>query len=213
MMIYTFHPLVEWMSRNLTLFCLLLSALLLFSYGYDLLSVLYPEHRLLGVAPQYRLWTWLLFYLTGQLFFDPRIAAWISQPKVIKTAMVSIPLIYLFTWLYEQHFFFALFTADRNAFILTGSQIYILIVALVIAANGVRFRKNAEVKEAILATVSKTMTGVYILHYSVFHLLTALIPVTSLAVKLALIALTFITSVLLARLMLGNEMIKKLITL
>jgi hypothetical protein len=36
------------MSRNLTLFCLLLSALLLFSYGYDLLSVLYPEHRLLG---------------------------------------------------------------------------------------------------------------------------------------------------------------------
>jgi surface polysaccharide O-acyltransferase-like enzyme len=96
---------------------------------------------------------------------------------------------------------------------LTGSQIYILIVALVIAANGVRFRKNAEVKEAILATVSKTMTGVYILHYSVFHLLTALIPVTSLAVKLALIALTFITSVLLARLMLGNEMIKKLITL
>lgn len=211
--IYTFHPLVEWMSRNLRAFGLLLFTLLLFSYGYDLLSVLWPDHRLLGLPPQYRLWTWLLFYLTGQLFFDPRIAAWISQPVVIKSAMASIPLIYLFTWLYEQHFFFALFKADRNAFILTGSQIYLLIVALVIAANGVRFRKNAEVKEAILATVSKTMTGVYILHYSVFHLLTALIPVTSLAVKLTLIALTFFTSVLLARLMLGNAIIKKLITL
>ncbi|VDZ89692.1 Uncharacterised protein [Lelliottia amnigena] len=105
------------------------------------------------------MWTWLLFYLTGQLFFDPLIAAWISKDRVVKIALGAIPLIYLFTWFYEQHFFFALFKADRNAFILTGSQIYFLIVALVIAANGVRFRRNVEFKEAILATISKTMTG------------------------------------------------------
>jgi hypothetical protein len=40
------------------------------------------------------------------------------------------------------------------------------------------------VKEAVLATVSKAMTGVYILHYSVFHLLVMLIPMHSLATKL-----------------------------
>jgi amino acid transporter len=65
---------------------------------------------------------------------------------VVKGAMIAIPFIYLFTWFYERHFFFALFKADRNAFILTGSQIYILVVALVIAANGVRFRKTASLK-------------------------------------------------------------------
>ena len=38
------------------------------------------------------------------------------------------------------------------------------------------------------------MTGVYILHYSIFHLLsTAFIPIGSLTTKLMLIALTFIT--------------------
>jgi hypothetical protein len=65
---------------------------------------------------------------------------------VVKAAMFAIPFIYLFTWFYERHFFFALFKADRNAFILTGSQIYILVVALVIAANGVRFAKTASLK-------------------------------------------------------------------
>ncbi len=136
------------------------------------------------MPPQYRLWTWLLFYLTGQLFNDPKVAEWIRNPQVIKGSIIALPFVYLFTWFYERHFFFALFKADRNAFILTGSQIYILIVLLVIAANAVQFKKNREWKEAVLATVSKAMTGVYILHYSVFHLLVMLIPVHSLATKL-----------------------------
>jgi hypothetical protein len=54
-----------------------IAALLLFSYGYDLLSALYPE-RTSFLSPQYRLWTWLLFYLTGQLSAT-RIAEWISR--------------------------------------------------------------------------------------------------------------------------------------
>lgn len=176
----------------------MLLTLLCCSYGYDLLSVIYPDRHLFSLPPQYRLWTWLLFYLTGQLFNDPKVAEWIRNPQVIKGSIIALPFVYLFTWFYERHFFFALFKADRNAFILTGSQIYILIVLLVIAANAVQFKKNREWKEAVLATVSKAMTGVYILHYSVFHLLVMLIPVHSLATKLGVIALTFVLSVLIS---------------
>ena len=86
-------------------------------------------------------------------------------------------------------------------------------VVLVIAASQVRFRRNALVKETILAAISKTMTGVYILHYSVFHLLTALIPITSLSTKLTLIAVTFAASVLLSKLILASGWLKKVITL
>ena len=211
--IYTFHPVIEWLSQRRKLFFAAVFSLLLLSYGYDLLSALYPDIHALSLAPQYRLWTWLLFYLTGQLFSDPLVAGWLRREKVVKGAMIAIPFIYLFTWFYERHFFFALFKADRNAFILTGSQIYILVVALVIAANGVRFRKNSEFKEAVLATISKTMTGVYILHYSVFHLLTAFIPINSLGTKLILIVLTFITSVLISMLALSNSVVKKVITI
>ncbi len=88
---------------------------------------------------------WLLFYLTGQLFSDPLVVRWLNRDNVVKAAMFAIPFIYLFTVL-RAPFLFALFKADRNAFILTGSQIYILVVALVIAANGVRFRKTASLK-------------------------------------------------------------------
>ncbi len=191
--------------RALTLLCC--------SYGYDLLSVIYPDRHLFSLPPQYRLWTWLLFYLTGQLFNDPKVAEWIRNPQVIKGSIIALPFVYLFTWFYERHFFFALFKADRNAFILTGSQIYILIVLLVIAANAVQFKKNREWKEAVLATVSKAMTGVYILHYSVFHLLVMLIPVHSLATKLGVIALTFVLSVLISLAALSSTLLRKVITL
>ena len=208
--IYTFHPLIEWLSQRRKLFFTTVFLLLLFSYAYDLLAALYPSVHALSLAPQYRLWTWLLFYLTGQLFSDPMVTQWLTSKKVVRAAMIAIPFIYLFTWFYERHFFFALFKADRNAFILTGSQIYILVLALVIAANGVQFRKNSELKETILATISKTMTGVYILHYSVFHLLTALIPISSLGTKLML---TFILSVAISMLVLSHSVMKKVITL
>ncbi|SQC64694.1 acyltransferase [Klebsiella pneumoniae] len=158
--IYTFHPLIAWLSQRRGLFFAVLLTLLCCSYGYDLLSVIYPDRHLFSLPPQYRLWTWLLFYLTGQLFNDPKVAEWIRNPQVIKGSIIALPFVYLFTWFYERHFFFALFKADRNAFILTGSQIYILIVLLVIAANAVQFKKNREWKEAVLATVSKAMTGV-----------------------------------------------------
>ncbi|HKS32366.1 MAG TPA: acyltransferase family protein [Enterobacteriaceae bacterium] len=213
MVIYVFHPAIEWLSRRRNLFIGCVFTLLLGAYSYDLLSVLWPQVHILSVAPEYRLWTWLLFYLTGQLFFDPLIADWVAREKVVKAALVAIPFIYLFTWFYERHFFFALFKADRNAFILTGSQIYILVVALTIAANGVRFRHNVEFKEGLLATISKTMTGVYILHYSVFHLLSWLIPINSLTTKLVLIALTFVGSVAISTLALASPLVKKVITL
>ena len=156
--IYTFHPLIEWLSQRRKLFFGVVFALLLLSYGYDLLSALYPDVHALSLAPQYRLWTWLLFYLTGQLFSDPLVASWLTRERVVKGAMIAIPFIYLFT-------------------------------------------------------ISKTMTGVYILHYSVFHLLTALIPISSLGTKLMLIVLTFIASVLISMLALSNSLVKKVITI
>jgi hypothetical protein len=57
-----------------------LLTLLCCSYGYDLLSVIYPDRHLFSLPPQYRLWTWLLFYLTGQLFNDPKVTEWIRDP-------------------------------------------------------------------------------------------------------------------------------------
>jgi surface polysaccharide O-acyltransferase-like enzyme len=61
--IYTFHPLIEWLSQRRRLFFGVVRAAALFLL-YDLLSALYPN-ACAFLPPQYRLWTWLLFYLTG----------------------------------------------------------------------------------------------------------------------------------------------------
>ncbi len=95
--IYTFHPLIAWLSQRRGLFFAVLLTLLCCSYGYDLLSVIYPDRHLFSLPPQYRLWTWLLFYLTGQLFNDPKVAEWIRNPQVIKGSIIALPFVYLFT--------------------------------------------------------------------------------------------------------------------
>ncbi|CZZ15752.1 Uncharacterized protein conserved in bacteria [Enterobacter hormaechei] len=48
--IYTFHPVVERLSQRRMLFCGVITALLLFSYGYDLLSALYPDAHVLSLC-------------------------------------------------------------------------------------------------------------------------------------------------------------------
>ncbi len=87
----------SWLSQRRGLFFAVLLTLLCCSYGYDLLSVIYPDRHLFSLPPQYRLWTWLLFYLTGQLFNDPKVAEWIRNPQVIKGSIIALPFVYLFT--------------------------------------------------------------------------------------------------------------------
>lgn len=211
--IYTFHPLIEWLSQRRRIFFSVVFVLLLFSYGYDLLAALYPNVHALTLAPQYRLWTWLLFYLTGQLFSDPLVVRWLNRDKVVKAAMFAIPFIYLFHLVLRAPFLFRsvqgrqkCIHSHRFANLYSGGRA---------GYCGQRrpFPKNSEFKESILAAISKTMTGVYILHYSIFHLLSTLIPIGSLSTKLMLIALTFIVSVLISMLALSNSVAKKVITL
>ena len=56
-------------------------------------------------APQYRLWTWLLFYLTGRLFMIRWSPVGSDPRKVVKGAMIAIPVYLSLHWFYERHFF------------------------------------------------------------------------------------------------------------
>ncbi|KOC89567.1 acyltransferase family protein [Winslowiella iniecta] len=209
MIIYCFHPLIDRLVRRRGLFLSLIGLLLLFALSYDLQAVYSPESRWLSVPAEFRLWTWVLYYLTGQLLYDPVIAAFYSRPKVAKAALIAVPFVYVFTWLYEKHFFFTLFRVERDGYILTGSQVYILVVLIIIAINGLNIAENLN---RISATLSKTMTGVYILHYSFFNLLIQWINITSLTTKLLTILLTFLLSVMLTLLLLQFQVTKRLVS-
>ena len=207
--IYCFHPLIDWLIKRRVLCLSLLGLLLLVALGYDLQAVSPSEHRWLSIPAEFRLWTWLLYYLTGQLLLVPAIAAFYTRPRVAKAALIAVPFVYVFTWLYEKHFFFALFRVERDGYILTGSQVYILVVLIIIAINGLNISESLN---RISATLSKTMTGVYILHYSFFNLLIQWISITSLASKLFTILLTFLLSVMLTLLMLQFKVTKRLVS-
>ena len=210
--IYTFHPVVEWLAKRTCILACVTGALLIFSFAYDLLALYHPQNQVFSIPAQFRIWTWILYYLTGQLLFDHKISRLYGRPRLAVAAAIAIPFVYIFTWMYEKHFFFSLFKVEQNSFILTGSQVYLLVVLIIIAANGVKADAIKRPVGEMVGALGKTMTGVYILHYSFFNLLIEWIPIHSLTAKLFVILLTFLLSVASSTLLLKNKVTRRLIT-
>ena len=61
----------------------------------------------------------------------------LTSPRVIKISQFLLPVVYLFTWLYERYYFIARFLATHNNAVVTGSQVYRLVVLIVISFNAI----------------------------------------------------------------------------
>lgn len=211
--IYVSHPLIDRLIQRPGLMASGILLLLVLAFAYDLLASLYPGQRAFSLLPQYRIWTWVLYYLTGRLMAAPRVMQLLTSPRVIKISLLLLPAVYLFTWLYEHHYFLARFLATHNEVVLTGSQVYLLVVLIVISINAIRLPEKVQWLTPFLTTLGKTMTGVYILHYLIFGLLAAAIRIQTLGDKLLVIALTLIFSMALSLLLLRIPGVSKLISL
>lgn len=213
MVIYVSHPLFERLIRTPGRMALGLLGLLIFAFGYDLLASLYPSQRAFSLLPQYRIWTWVLYYLSGRLMAAPQVISLLMSPRIIKSSLLLLPAVWLFTWLYERYYFITRFFATSNEIVLTGSQVYLLVVLIVISINAIRLPANKPWITRFLTTLGKTMTGVYILHYLIFNLLAAAIRIQTLGDKLLVIALTLLFSMAISLLMLRIPGVRKLISL
>jgi surface polysaccharide O-acyltransferase-like enzyme len=141
--IYVSHPLIDRLIQRPGLMASGILLLLVLAFAYDLLASLYPGQRALSLLPQYRIWTWVLYYLTGRLMAAPRVMQLLTSPRVIKISLLLLPAVYLFTCLYERHYFLARFLATHNDVVLTGSQVYLLVVLIVISINAIRLPEKA----------------------------------------------------------------------
>jgi surface polysaccharide O-acyltransferase-like enzyme len=211
--IYASHPLIDRLIRTPGKMALGILLLLMFAFVYDLMASLYPNQRAFSLLPQYRIWTWVLYYLSGRLMAAPQVIRLLMSPRVIKSSLLLLPAVWLFTWLYERYYFIARFFATSNEVVLTGSQVYLLVLLIVISINAIRLPENRPWITSFLTTLGKTMTGVYILHYLIFNLLALAIRIQTLGDKLLVIALTLLFSMVISLLMLRIPGVSKLISL
>lgn len=211
--IYASHPLIDRLIRSPGKMALGILLLLIFAFVYDLMASLYPNQRAFSLLPQYRIWTWVLYYLSGRLMAAPQVIRLLMSPRVIKSSLLLLPAVWLFTWLYERYYFIARFFATNNEVVLTGSQVYLLVLLIVISINAIRLPENRPWITSFLTTLGKTMTGVYILHYLIFNLLALAIRIQTLGDKLLVIALTLLFSMVISLLMLRIPGVSKLISL
>ncbi|MHA6313615.1 acyltransferase family protein [Pantoea sp. USHLN298] len=211
--IYASHPLIDRLIRTPGKMALGILLLLIFAFVYDLMASLYPNQRAFSLLPQYRIWTWVLYYLSGRLMAAPQVIRLLMSHRVIKSSLLLLPAVWLFTWLYERYYFIARFFATSNEVVLTGSQVYLLVLLIVISINAIRLPENRPWITSFLTTLGKTMTGVYILHYLIFNLLALAIRIQTLGDKLLVIALTLLFSMVISLLMLRIPGVSKLISL
>ena len=114
---------------------------------------------------------------------------------------------------FERTYLYPLFERDNNSFFLIGSPIYTLVIGVIIASNKLSKYIHSDVIKILLTKTSKSMTGVYILHYSIFALFSSQIVIDSIAIKIAVLLATFVSSVLLSMLLLSNKATRAIITL
>ncbi len=211
--IYLLNPMIIWLSANRRYFIALVAVLFVFSFLYDFIFSVGHFGLNLRIEPQYRIWNWLLFYLTGQLLSDPEIYNVVTRKRNINIIIVALPIIYALSWLFERTYLYPLFERDNNSFFLIGSPIYTLVIGVIIASNKLSKYIHNDMIKILLTKTSKSMTGVYILHYSIFALFSSQIVIDSIAIKIAVLLTTFVSSVLLSMLLLSNKATRAIITL
>lgn len=212
-MIYLLNPVMIWLSENRRYFIALVIVLFSFSFLYDFIFSIGHFGFNLRIEPQYRVWNWLLFYLTGQLLSDQTVFSFITRKRNIKIIIIALPIIYTLSWLFERVYLYPLFERENNAFFLIGSPIYTLVIAVIIASNKVSQYIQSDIIKILLTKISKSMTGVYILHYSIFAFFSTHIEINSISMKIVVLLTTFISSVLLSMLLLSNRTTRAIITL
>ncbi|WP_416413358.1 acyltransferase family protein [Pantoea sp. App145] len=212
-LIYVSHPLIDRLMLFPGRTAAIIFILLLAAFLYDILAVLWPDNRAFSLLPQYRIWTWVLYYLSGRLMALPMVKQTLQSVRVVRLSLLLLPAVYLFTWLYERYYFIARFISTGNDFVLTGSQVYFLVILIAISVNGITLPAHWKKLPTVFATLGKTMTGVYILHYLVFNILAWAISIRSVVDKLLVIALTVALAMLISLAMLQIPGVKKLISL
>lgn len=212
-LIYVSQPLIDRLLLFPGKMAAIIFVLLLAAFLYDILAVLYPNTRAFSLLPQYRIWTWVLYYLSGRLMALPSVVQLLQSVRVVRLSLLLLPAVYLFTWLYERYYFIARFITTGNDFVLTGSQVYFLVILMAISVNAITVPAHWTKLPLLFATLGKTMTGVYILHYLVFNILAGSIAIRSLADKIMVIGLTVVVSMMISLLLLQIPGVKKLISL
>lgn len=208
--IYLTYPIILKVIRHTHFALVYLLIGMLMVYIYDWLNLLGNAEDPLFIYSYPFIWGWGGYYIIGHLLGEEPGRRFTRRRNVLFIARLMLVPISISMVFYERYVLIHSQFSVTALFALEHIHLLALSLSLFILFDNINI--NNRVVSKLVEFISPAMVGVYIVHYSVFYLLTVMFDFYKVTLPFLLLTLVFIMSVMVSRLLLLNKLTARLIS-
>lgn len=208
--IYLIYPVILKVIRHTHFALVYLLIGMLMVYIYDWLNLLGNAEDPLFIYSYPFIWGWGGYYIIGHLLGEEPGRRFTRRRNVLFIAQLMLVPISISMVFYERYVLIHSQFSVTALFALEHIHLLALSLSLFILFDNINI--NNRVVSKLVEFISPAMVGVYIVHYSVFYLLTVMFDFYKVTLPFLLLTLVFIMSVMVSRLLLLNKLTARLIS-
>lgn len=208
--IYLIYPVILKVIRHTHFALVYLLIGMLMVYIYDWLNLLGNAEDPLFIYSYPFIWGWGGYYIIGHLLGEEPGRRFTRRRNVLFIARLMLVPISISMVFYERYVLIHSQFSVTALFALEHIHLLALSLSLFILFDNINI--NNRVVSKLVEFISPAMVGVYIVHYSVFYLLTVMFDFYKVTLPFLLLTLVFIMSVMVSRLLLLNKLTARLIS-
>ncbi|WON78620.1 acyltransferase family protein [Serratia sp. UGAL515B_01] len=208
--IYLIYPVILKAIKNLKVTAAFFAGIIAIIALLDIFSPLDTSDDPLFISSYSFIWVWGGYYIIGHLLGESLGRKFTKKISVLLAAKLMVIPIGVSMFFYEQYLSTNTQISVAGWFVLEHLHLLAMSLALFILFDNINIKSGLITR--IVEFISPAMVGVYIVHYSVFYIITTLYDFNNTTLKLTLLVLVFIASVLVSRLLLLNRFTARVIS-
>ena len=209
--IYLFYPLLIRVLQSIALTLFLVGLFVFFSLLVNFYNALGKGYTIIDLPEYFNVWILISYYLFGRILGSKKGQRLCKRTLIaIGTRVLLIPAA-LMLFFYEYHLTFHAVQNIIPWFLIEQLLVLLLCLILFVLFDNLNITNPWIVK--IVTFISPAMMGVYIVHYSVFYLISIAYDFDNLTLRFGLLLLVFMASVVISRLLLLNRYTSQIISI
>ncbi|PHI29860.1 acyltransferase family protein [Budvicia aquatica] len=209
-LIYLFYPIIVKGIRNLKATALVLVGLVGVIALFDIFSPLDTRDDPLFISSFAFIWVWGGYYILGHALGTEQGRRFTRNASVHLLSKILLIPLGISMFFYERYISTHIHESVAVWFVL--EHLYLLAMSMVLFILFDNMSMKSKLINNIVEFISPAMVGVYIVHYSVFYFITTLYDFHNFTLRFIPLALVFIASVMVSRLLLLNKYTAKIIS-
>lgn len=208
--IYLIYPVILKAIKNLKITAAVFVGFVVIIALLDIFSPIDTKEDPLFISSYSFIWVWGGYYIFGHMLGEAPGRRFTKKNNVLLAAKIMVIPIGISMFFYERYLSTHTQISVAGWFVLEHLHLLAMSLALFILFDNFNIKSGLITR--IVEFISPAMVGVYIVHYSVFYIITTLYDFNDAVLKLPLLILVFIASVLVSRLLLLNRFTARIIS-